>query len=149
MPVASRGEWLNPLNRLIWQRAFKAKEPTMTLRNGQKFSITYDCNGRMGKAWVQIVKGYEKSGFDPFTPCGWFDYKEVTDPQWVKGDSSDKEPVEPKGKPLYISNEMEVDVVLPTKPAKPVEKRKSATEMIAELADTASQGGDNGKSEQD
>jgi len=129
MPVASRGEWLNPLNRMVWQKAFKSKQTKMTLRNGQKFSIEYDCNGREGKVWVQIVKGYEKSGFDPFTPCGWFDYEEVTDPQWVKGEKSE-------------STEESTST--------PAEKRKSATEMIADMQASENESGVmNGESEQD
>jgi hypothetical protein len=85
MANAPRGEWLNPLNRMIWQRAFKAKSPTMTLRNGQKFSISYDDHGRKGKVWVAIIPGHQKPDFDPFTPCGWFDYEEVVHPTWVSG----------------------------------------------------------------
>jgi hypothetical protein len=91
MAIATRGEWLNPLNRLIWQQAFKAKKTQMTLRNGQVFNITYDMNDRVGKVWVQIAKGHAKPGFDSFTPCGWFDYDEVCDRTWITKDSSEVE----------------------------------------------------------
>lgn len=86
MPTTPRGEWLNPLNRMIWQRAFRAKETSMTLRNGQKFNIKYDYKGRTGKVWVQIDRASAPQGFDSFTPCGWFDYNEVVDPNWIRSE---------------------------------------------------------------
>lgn len=98
VPTASykRGEWLNPLNRMVWQAAFKAKreEVTLTLKmptgNGDKktkitFSIEYRSNG---KIWVQP----KNEGI--FVPCGWFDYKTATELLWLtegggKSDGSD------------------------------------------------------------
>ncbi len=77
MAVAGpRGEWLNPLNRLIWQQAFKDNKPTVTLRDGTEFKISYDHKGRTGWVWVKPVKG--------FAPCGWFEYREVLAYSWVK-----------------------------------------------------------------
>jgi len=79
----TRGEWLNPLNRMIWQKTFLAKNKTMTLRNGQKFNLTYeDRSGRM-VVWVQIDRDSVRRGFDSFTPCGWFDYEQVTSKEWI------------------------------------------------------------------
>ena len=105
MALATRGEWLNPLNRLIWQKTFKAKQTSMTLRNGQKFNISYDHNGRTGKVWVQIAKGHAKPGFDNFTPCGWFDYDEVCDSTWITKDGSEVERKELEGGLVSVGSE--------------------------------------------
>ena len=70
-----RGEWLNPLNRIIWQTAFRAKAKSMTLRNGDKFNLTYEEQSGTLKVWVQSATY--------FVPAGWFDYNMVISKEWV------------------------------------------------------------------
>jgi hypothetical protein len=75
--------WLDPLNKMIWQRAFKARAKDMTLRDGRVFKIRYEPGkDREGKpvtmAWVQ-VDGWVTNG-----PCGWFVVEKVLDPTWVR-----------------------------------------------------------------
>lgn len=85
--AASRGEWLDPLNKLIWQKAFRERATTMTLRNGKKYKIRYEkrnvrslddrLNGITEMAWVQL-DGWVGNG-----PCGWFRVNEVLNPYWI------------------------------------------------------------------
>ena len=73
--------WTNPLNRLIWQRAFKARASSMILRDGKTYTIEYeeghvDVEGKkVTKAWVKIA--------DNVAPCGWFTVEKVLSPSWV------------------------------------------------------------------
>jgi len=83
-----RGDWKDPLNRIIWQRAFKARATKMTLRDGRVFTIKYVTKPPMGDpmaktrgdkieyAWVQ----YDSA----FVPCGWFEVKEVLSMEWMR-----------------------------------------------------------------
>jgi len=75
-------DWRDPLNKFIWQRAFKERATEMTLRDGSVFTIRYDRRFPMGDeaakaegkkidyAWVQ---GKHSIG----SPCGWFKVKDV------------------------------------------------------------------------
>ena len=73
--TTSKGEdWMSPLNKIIWHRAFKARKTQVRLRDGRRFSIDYD--QIPGKAWVTIVGG-------PTHPCGWFDLARVTHDQFL------------------------------------------------------------------
>jgi hypothetical protein len=76
MADSPRGSWLNPLNRMIWQQTFRAKKKRMTLRDGSTFNVFYDFKGKIGMVWVSPENG--------FVPCGWFEYKKVVDPDWIK-----------------------------------------------------------------
>ena len=74
--------WTNPLNRLIWQKAFKARAASMVLRDGKTYIIEYepavDFEGnKVTKAWVKIANGV--------APCGWFTVEKVLSPSWVSG----------------------------------------------------------------
>jgi len=83
-----RGDWKDPLNKIIWQRAFKARATEMTLRDGRRFTIKYVTKSPMGDpvakakgalidyAWVQ----YDRA----FAPCGWFEVKEVLSMDWMR-----------------------------------------------------------------
>lgn len=81
--TVDKSEWLDPLNRMIWQRAFRLKLTETTLRDGRKFTIKYvDGKDREGKpivkAWIRPVAG------QGFAPCGWFVVKDCLDPLWLK-----------------------------------------------------------------
>jgi hypothetical protein len=68
--MPEKEDWLSPLNRIIWLRAFRARQTLVTLRDGRKFTVDYD---RIpGKAWVDIASS-------EVNPCGWFDMERVTD----------------------------------------------------------------------
>ena len=75
--------WTNPLDRITWQRAFKARANMMILRDGKKYTIEYepavDLDGnKVTKAWVKIADGV--------APCGWFTVEKVLKPSWIKGE---------------------------------------------------------------
>ena len=78
--VANKYEdWLSPMNRMVWMKAFKAKETTVTLRDGRKFIIDYD--KRPGQIFVKPASG-------TYVPRGYFDEKKVTNHLWVLETSS-------------------------------------------------------------
>ena len=75
--------WKDPLNRLIWQKAFKARAKSMVLRDGKTYIIEYMkpqidpvTSLPVTKAWVKIADGV--------APCGWFTVETVLDPSWVR-----------------------------------------------------------------
>lgn len=82
-----RADWLDPINRIIWQKAFKAQAATMTLRDGRVFTIDYRRvkvtsldvrkSGVKLKAWV-----FPKHG--ECAPCGWFPVDDVIDITWIQ-----------------------------------------------------------------
>ena len=76
-------DWKDPLNKLIWQKAFKARAKTMTLRDGTKYTIEYMkpsidpvTHMPVTKVWVKVERG--------IAPCGWFTLEKVLDPSWVR-----------------------------------------------------------------
>jgi hypothetical protein len=68
-------DWLNPMNKLIWIKAFKAKSPTVTLRDGRKFTIKYKQRKGVDIVEVRPVEG--------MVPLGFFELKQVTDNSWL------------------------------------------------------------------
>jgi hypothetical protein len=78
----NRGEWLNPLNRLIWQKAWKDKATQVVLQlvppgSKKKKTTVFTCDYKLkpGSVWVAPV--------DNFAPCGWFVLDTVLSPLWV------------------------------------------------------------------
>lgn len=86
-------DWLSPMNKLIWIRAFKNKEREVTLRDGRQFKISYSMESFFSAepaqeyAWVEC----KKEG----APRGWFRMSKVTSSEWVN------EETQPKGG-MYI-----------------------------------------------
>jgi len=74
-------DWMSPLNRIVWLRAFRTKKKVVQLRDGRKFSVDY--NQIPGKAWVCIMGG-------PTHPCGWFDLYRVTDELFLTEQANSK-----------------------------------------------------------
>ena len=66
-------DWLSPMNKMIWMKAFKAKETKVVLRDGRKFTVDY--NKRPGEIYVKSNHGY--------VPSGYFDEKKVMHTQWI------------------------------------------------------------------
>jgi hypothetical protein len=71
--------WQNPLNQLIFKKAFKARATEITTRDGRKFSVDYETrsisklDGGKEKAtfaYVKIIK--QKPSENMFAPAGWF-----------------------------------------------------------------------------
>lgn len=74
-----REDWLSPMNRLVWMKAFRAKSNTVTIRDGREFKLRYSTQTIFGEdmdmVWVEPKKG--------FAPAGWFRMKHVTDELWL------------------------------------------------------------------
>jgi hypothetical protein len=86
MTENTKFNWTDPLNRLIWQQAFKTRAKSMTLRDGKKYTIEYESGinldgEKVTKAWVQI-DGWVGNG-----PCGWFTVEKVLSPEWVRSNN--------------------------------------------------------------
>lgn len=64
--------WLDPINRTIFQAAFKAQTPQVTLRDGRTFNLTY---------FDYQVKVRPTRGL---VPMGTFSLKTVLDSQWIE-----------------------------------------------------------------
>lgn len=100
----TRENWMSPLNKIIWLRAFKKRQEFVTIRDGRKFICDYDVppfviktlgeninvvHVRMAPmdqqpVWVETV----------FAPYGFFDLKEVTNIHWITQTTREKSAVE-------------------------------------------------------
>jgi len=84
-------DWKDPLNRIIWHRAFKERATKMTLRDGRVFTIRYERKAPMGdpveKAKGTLIDYAWVQGEGSITaPCGWFEVKDVVSMLWLKGE---------------------------------------------------------------
>jgi len=68
-------DWLNPMNKILWIKAFRSKSPTVTLRDGRKFTIKYARRNNIDIVEVRPVDG--------LVPMGFFELKKVTDNSWL------------------------------------------------------------------
>lgn len=66
--------WMNPLNKLIWRKAFKARATSVTINDGRKFTLDY--TKRKGFVLVKPADG-------ALVPMGWFDLKRVASLEWI------------------------------------------------------------------
>lgn len=66
--------WLDPMNRVIFQNAVKAQNPTATLRDGRVFNLTY-----LPKSNTVLIK--PQYGRVPF---GTFSTSKILDPNWIE-----------------------------------------------------------------
>jgi hypothetical protein len=80
----SSRDWQNPLNKMIWQRAWKLKQATVTLRDGREFTCDYET--RPGHVYVQPVDTIAQGARSNLVPCGWFDLDTVLRKEWVTSD---------------------------------------------------------------
>lgn len=69
--------WLNPMNKIRFQAAFRKKAPQVTLLNGQKFSLDYTDT----KVSVHPIPTPDYPS--QFIPMGTFDLKKVRDALWL------------------------------------------------------------------
>lgn len=67
----------DPLNRILWQQAIKARLPEVRLRNGMVFVLTYDNPKWPDQVWFTI-KG------ESYAPCGWLNINKVLDGSWLR-----------------------------------------------------------------
>lgn len=90
-------DWLNPLNKLKLQIAFKSKAPQVLLQIGnsprtsktQLFDIEYytdktEPTGHTRKAAVRPAQPVP-NGMSPYVPMGRFDLKTVLHSEWLVG----------------------------------------------------------------
>jgi hypothetical protein len=74
--------WTDPLNRLIWQKAFRERANSMILRDGKKYTIEYEPG--MDRDGKKITRAWVKIGDGTIAPCGWFTVETVLRPEWVR-----------------------------------------------------------------
>lgn len=72
-------DWLSPLNRIRFQRAFKSKAPQVELDNGMNMKIIYLGN----KVRVKPIPNDQWPS--SFVPCGTWPLKTVTHVAWIEG----------------------------------------------------------------
>jgi len=85
-----REDWMSPLNRVIWLKAFRARQTEVTIRDGRKFKLNYDVRPLELPASGETRKLVHITPADgQFVPSGYFNLKEVTDPSWVKEDKTE------------------------------------------------------------
>jgi hypothetical protein len=89
-------DWLSPLNRINWIRAFKTRATTCTLRDGRKFNIKYSSDNQSGvkplfyktteetRELAHVSPAdTEQNGNMKLIPRGYFDMSKVTDKAWI------------------------------------------------------------------
>jgi hypothetical protein len=74
--VPGLDNWMNPLNRIVWFKAFKAKQQEVQISDGRQFRVDY--SRQPGKIWIEPIGS-------SLVPCGWFDAKRVSDKTWLEG----------------------------------------------------------------
>jgi hypothetical protein len=72
-----RTSWMSPLNKIIFHKAFVARQKEVQIGDGRQFNIDY--SKRPGFAWVSPI------GAD-YIPAGWFDMSRVTKKDWCASD---------------------------------------------------------------
>jgi hypothetical protein len=73
-------DWMGPLNRLVWFRAFKTRAKTVRLADGRTFTLNY--TEKPGKVVIRPKKG--------FVPCGTFELDRVTHLDWLSESENPK-----------------------------------------------------------
>lgn len=76
-------DWLSPLNRIDWYRAFKARDRIVTLRDGRRFEIDYDHMEMIKSTGEKRKLVHVRPADGRLSPRGFFDLKEVTSKQWI------------------------------------------------------------------
>jgi hypothetical protein len=74
MPEVRQGSWMNPLNKVIWRKAFKKRQKEVQLNDGRMFRCNYSL--RPGLVWIEPIGG-EK------VPCGWINLKRAEENEWL------------------------------------------------------------------
>lgn len=69
-------DWLSPMNKLIWMKAFKAKRTEVTVRDGRKFTIQYKKRNNVDIVHIRPVVG--------LVPMGYFELWKVTSSSWLE-----------------------------------------------------------------
>ena len=78
-------DWLDPLNKLIFQQAFKHKQTSVKDRDGRTFDLTY------GKFKPPVTEEFETVTVklrNAVVPRGTFKLKEVTRIEWLAGEKA-------------------------------------------------------------
>ena len=71
--------WMNPLEKIGWRKAIKARQTTHTISDGRKFTLDY--TRRKGKVLIKPADG-------SFVPMCWLDIErvEMEDGEWIVKD---------------------------------------------------------------
>jgi hypothetical protein len=77
--MLNKEDWLSPMNKILWIKAFRERKKEVTIRDGRKFKIKYIGE----KVRVSPVRG--------FSPLAWFPLEKVTNSAWLT-ESSDTVP---------------------------------------------------------
>jgi hypothetical protein len=88
--MASKKNWLSPVNKLRWYKAFNKKANTVELDDGRKFTIEYEMMD--SKVTDETWEVARVRGPDVNDPSGYFRMKTVTEREWIFTDDS-----KPKG----------------------------------------------------
>lgn len=78
-------DWLDPLNKLLFQQAFKHKQATVKDRDGRVFDLTY---GKYKPAVTEEFETVHVKIRDSIVPRGTFKLKEVTRLEWLAGEKA-------------------------------------------------------------
>jgi len=69
------------MNRIIWQKAFKERSRSVTIRDGRKFTIRYTARKfGVGRTFTDVAFIFPYKGY---CPCGYFSLKKVLDKDWI------------------------------------------------------------------
>ena len=94
MSQPKQENWMSPLNKIIWYRAFKKRQRYVTIRDGRKFIVEYDnvppfvvktLGQNIKVIHVRMAPMSEQPSWveTNFVPYGFFDLKEVTNIHWI------------------------------------------------------------------
>lgn len=72
-------EWLDPLTKLEFFKAFRAKATQLTTKDGRRYKLDYE--KEKGKVHVTPIASPQHPS--PFVPRGLFDLKVVTHDDWI------------------------------------------------------------------
>lgn len=76
--------WMNPLNKLRWQVAIKARAPQVTMLDGSKFVLAYSGAGHKGSVFFKPIS---TSSSKALVPRGTFDIETVLSDDWLDDDA--------------------------------------------------------------
>ena len=101
--AVKQDNWMSPLNKVIWYKAFKARATRVTIRDGRKFILDYDVPDFVIKTLGENIKvvhvrmapmkeqpSWVETNFVPF---GFFNLSEVTNMHWISRASTAKSPL--------------------------------------------------------
>jgi hypothetical protein len=86
-----RENWLSPMNRIRWIRAFRTRAMRVTLRDGRRFSIRYTSQN-IGVSGESVKVAVVSPADGSFFPSGNFRLSKVVNRDWVTEASREDNP---------------------------------------------------------